>query len=302
MIRDNGVQRMKCEISNGILSAEFNTFGGELTSVRRSGLEYLWQGDRAYWGGQAPVLFPIVGGLRNKQAITASNRICRMERHGIARKREFALKNRGESFISFVLRSDPETKERYPYEFELEILYTLEGERLTTRYTVANTDCAVLPFQIGGHPAFRCPLKEEERFEDYVVEFEFPETADCPSPDPSTGLVDLNRRRSVLKKESVLRLNHRLFEKDALIFDTLRSRRVRLYHPETGYGIRMEFGDFNYFLLWSSSNGGPFVALEPWSGLATCTDEGDILEKKRGVILLSSGQKRSFQYTIELLG
>ncbi|WP_442861482.1 aldose 1-epimerase family protein [Caproiciproducens sp. NJN-50] len=293
---------MKYGISDGVLSAEFNSFGGELTSIRRSGVEYLWQGDKTYWGGQAPVLFPIVGSLRGKRAVTASGKICRMERHGIARKREFTLKEESSRFISFVLHSDSKTKERYPFEFELEIQYILDGESLTTRYIITNADGDVLPFQIGGHPAFRCPLKKGERFEDYVVEFEFPETADCPSPDPSTGLVDLSRRRSILKNKSVLRLDHRLFEQDALIFDTLRSREVCLRHPETGCGVRMEFGDFDYFLLWSSANGGPFLALEPWSGLAACSGEGDVFEQKRGVILLPPGQKKSFQYTIELFG
>jgi galactose mutarotase-like enzyme len=293
---------MEYTITNGILTAKFRTFGGELTSVRRAGLEYLWQGDQTYWGGQAPVLFPIVGSLRNQQAVTESGKICRMERHGIARKMEFAFKEQSEHSVSFLLHSNSETKERYPYEFILEIQYTLDGDSLTTRYTVSNEDREVLPFQIGGHPAFRCPLEEGERFYDYVLNFEFPEMADCPSPDPSTGLVHLERRRSVLKNESVLRLDHRLFENDALIFDSLRSRTVKLYHPVTGRGVRMEFHDFNYFLLWSSANGGPFVALEPWSGLATCSDEGDVLEKKRGVILLPPGQKKSFHYTIELLG
>jgi len=293
---------MEYKITNGMITAKFRTFGGELTSVCRSGLEYLWQGDRAYWGGQAPVLFPIVGSLRNQQAVTASGKICRMERHGIARKREFTLNKESNQSISFVLHSDSETKKRYPFEFELEVQYRLDGKSLTTRYTITNADREVLPFQIGGHPAFRCPLKEGERFEDYVVEFEFPETADCPSPNPSTGLVNLEQRRSILKNESVLSLSHRLFENDALIFDSLRSKEVCLRHSKTGCGVRMKFEDFDYFLLWSSSNGGPFVALEPWSGLAACNDESNLFDLKRGVTLLPPGEKKSFQYTIELLG
>ncbi|MVB12995.1 Protein LacX, plasmid [Caprobacter fermentans] len=293
---------MKDTISNQNITADFNTFGGELISLRCSDLEYLWQGDKTYWGGQAPVLFPIVGCLRNKQAVTASRRICRMERHGVARKREFVLKDKSEDSITFALRSDLETKERFPYDFELEIQYFLLGKSLTTRYTVCNPGNSDLPFQIGGHPGFRCPLTAGELFEDYIVEFEYPETADCPSPDSQTGLVDLCRRRAILKNESVLKLNHHLFENDALIFDSLRSDAVKLFCPKTGRGIQMEFHDFKYFLIWSSSNGGPFVALEPWSGLPTCADEGDSFEKKRGMTLLPPGQSKSFHYTIEIIG
>lgn len=291
---------MNYKISNQTVTAEFHTLGGELTSIRYKGLEYLWQGDKTYWGGQAPVLFPIVGSLRDKRA-TAGGKICRMERHGVARRKEFVLKENNDRSISFVLHSDSETKERYPFDFELEIQYTLVENRLETSYTVYNPGDETLPFQIGGHPAFRCPIGGNESFEEYLVEFERSETAQCPQLDPA-GLVDLSRRKTILDHTSKLPLTHQMFESDALIFDNLQSRKVRMYHPVSGLGVEMEFRDFNYFLVWSSANGGPFVALEPWTGLSTCSDEKDVLEEKRGVILLPPNQKKTFQYTIVLLG
>lgn len=223
-----------------------------------------------------------------------------MNRHGIARKREFALKSLERDSISFQFCSDLETKGQYPFDFTLELHYQMRESSLLIQYTVSNPGREILPFQIGGHPGFRCPIGGKEKFEDYHLKFEFPETATCPMLNPETGLVELEKRREILKNESVLQMSHELFTEDALIFDALRSRKVCLCNPKTGRGVRIHFKDFDYFLVWSSANGGPFVALEPWTGLATCSDESDVFENKRGIVLLQPGQAQSFRFTIDL--
>ncbi|HEX2986518.1 MAG TPA: aldose 1-epimerase family protein [Caproiciproducens sp.] len=293
---------MKYSLTNRDLKVEFDTFGGQITSIRdENGVEYLWQADARYWGGQAPVLFPIVGSLRNKKAVVGKSKTCCMERHGVVRKLEFSMTEQTENSVTFTICSDDRTKERFPYDFRLDIKYILSGRKLTTQYTVTNPSDEVLPFQIGGHPAFNCPINENESFEDYVVEFEHEETADCPAPVPATGLLDVENRTRVLDHSAVLKLNHGLFKVDALIFDRLKSRKARLYNPKTGYGVAMDFSDFKNLLVWSSSNGGPFVALEPWSGLSTCSDEDDIFEHKRGVFLLAGGQDKTLAFTVTVL-
>lgn len=292
---------MDYTLSNGELTVKFKSFGGELTSVcDKNGVEYLWQADKTYWGGQAPVLFPIVGSLRNKKAIIGGDKVCCMERHGVARKKEFMIEKQTDSSITFVLCSDEETKQRYPYDFKLLIEYILNGRTVTTKYTVENPNREVLPFQIGGHPAFNCPILSGEKFEDYIVEFEYPETVSCPMLD-AAGLVDTSHRVSMLNNEKSIRMRHDLFKEDALILDTLKSRMAKLYHPKTGRGIQMDFADMDYLLIWSSANGGPFVALEPWSGISTCNDESDIFEEKRGVHLLEPGKSESLSFDITVL-
>jgi Galactose mutarotase and related enzymes len=289
-------------LSNDDLTVKFRSFGGEMTSVRdRAGTEYLWQGDPAYWGGQAPVLFPIVGSLRNKTAIVGGNKTCHMERHGVARKKQFTLEGITEDSIAFSLSSDEETRQRFPYDFQLTIRYRLSGKTVTTEYTVRNPNGEALPFQIGGHPGFNCLLADGEHFEDYVVEFEQEETADCPQLEPDSGLLDRNRRIRMLDHQKAIRMDHNLFRTDALIFDQLKSRRAKLYNPQTGRGIRMDFTGLDYFLVWSSANGGPFVALEPWSGLSTATDESDIFEEKCGVRLLAPGAQETLSFDVTVL-
>ena len=43
--------------------------GAELMSIEDilTGKQYLWHGDAAYWGRRSPVLFPIVGSLKDKE-------------------------------------------------------------------------------------------------------------------------------------------------------------------------------------------------------------------------------------------
>jgi len=293
---------MKYTLKNEQVTAEFDTFGGQLTSVKDSaGIEYIWQGDKTYWGGQAPVLFPIVGGLRDKKATIGGDKTCCMERHGVVRKLEFEMAELTKNSIFFAICSNDETIERYPYDFKLVIQYTLEGKNVTTNYTVVNQNDTVMPFQIGGHPGFNCPLLKEEHFEDYVVEFEHAETADCPTPVPSTGLVDVAQRTRMLDHSNTIKMDHNLFRIDAIIFDQLKSRKAKLFNTKTGHGVQISFADFDNLLVWSTANDGPFVALEPWSGLSTCSDEDDTFEKKRGVTQLPAGQSHSVSFTITIL-
>ncbi|HEX3040281.1 MAG TPA: aldose 1-epimerase family protein [Caproiciproducens sp.] len=292
---------MKYTLKNEDLTVQFNTFGGELTSIKdEKGTEYLWQGDKKYWGGQAPVLFPIVGSLRDKKATIGSDKTCFMERHGVARKMEFDMTEKTDDFITFTLCSDEETRRRYPYDFQLNIRYLLSGKNIINEYTVINKTDEAMPFQIGGHPGFNCPIGERETFQDYEVEFEQEETADCPALT-SEGLVDVSKRTRILDGSKTLKMNHSLFKTDALIFEGLKSRSAKLFNPKTGYGIQVSFADFENLLLWSSANDGPFVALEPWNGLATCSDEGDVFEQKRGVRTLQSGESGTFSFTITVL-
>ncbi len=293
---------MQYILENSAISVKFDTKGGGIVSIKDTdGLEYLWQGDAAFWSGQAPVMFPICGSLRNKKATVGGNLTCTMDRHGLVRKLEFTYIKQTEASITFSIRSNEELQTQFPYDFELQITYTLKERTITTSYEVFNHDSISMPFFIGGHPGFNCPLLPGEDFEDYVVEFEKPETAFCPESIPATGLINVDNRLCVLNEEAVLPLKHSYFSVDALIFDCLKSRSAKLYHPSTKKGVKIDFADFNYFIIWSSSNNGPFVALEPWSGISTCNDESDLFEEKRGVKILSPNQSCVHQFHITIL-
>ena len=145
-------------------------------------------------------------------------------------------------------------------------------------------------FFIGGHPGFNCPLFEGEDYTDYYLEFEKMESCSIPKSFPETGLLDLYDRTDFLKNQQELQLSHELFSKDLITLDQLESRRVSLHSRKHDKGIQLDFQDFPYLVLWSTTNKGPFIALEPWSGLSTSLEESDYLEDKKNVSFVEHGQ------------
>lgn len=272
--------------------------GAMLHSLKKDSVEYLWQGDKKYWGGQAPVCFPIAGVLRNSKAL-AFGRECSMSRHGIARINPFEIKEQGSNYVCFIQNSSEQTKKAFPFDYSLEIRYTVLKNTVTTRYTVRNTGSEKLPFVIGGHPAFNCPLEEGERFEDYSVRFSQPLGQKCLRPDVETGMIDISKRYGVLDSPDKINMDHSLFELDAMVFDGIKPKTAVL--SAGGRGVRLDYEDFENLLIWSSSNGGSFVALEPWTGISACSDEDDIFEHKRGVTVLEPDCEASFCFKITLI-
>ena len=155
---------------------------------------------------------------------------------------------------------------------------------------------------IGGHPAFACPLDEGEEYSDYQIDFEKDEDESTPTPVPDTGLIDQEHRIPSQVSDRTVALSHELFSKYEIIFDRLNSRQVTLHRKgDNNKGLRITFRDFPYLILWSSKNGGPFIAIEPWAGLSTCSDEDDVFEHKRNCMTLEPGMTRSFSFEIEIL-
>lgn len=273
--------------------------GAMLHSLVKDDIEYLWQGDKSYWGGQAPVCFPIVGVLKNGAA-KAFGKECSMARHGVARINPFEIKEQGANFVTFVQISTEETKKQFPFDYRLEIKYTLNGDTVTTEYTVLNIGDSSLPFAIGGHPAFNCPLCDDEAFEDYSVKFDKVLTKKCLRPDVHTGLVDTSKRFDVLENTDEIKMSHSLFVDDAMVFDDMQSK-CAVLAGKNGRGVKIEYQDFSNVLVWSSANGGPFVALEPWTGISTCLDEDEVFENKRGIIVLEPNEQASYKFKITLI-
>ena len=293
---------MKKSLQNEFLKIDVASLGGALSSIQdRDGLEYLWQGDKKYWSGQAPVLFPICGSLRNNQAVIGGDKKASMPRHGIVRKREFALEKAGDKEIVYSIEANEELLAQYPYDFKLSIGYALSGKSIVITYTVANCSDEVMPFFLGAHPAFNCPLTNDTAYEDYYVEFEQEENCTSATPLPDSGLVDRHTRQPFLENSKRLPLDYKYFAEEAIVLDELKSRKARLRTDKHDKGIEIDFSDFNNLLLWSTANKSPFIALEPWSGLSTCTDESDVFEEKANVTLLPPKSSKQYRLVISIL-
>lgn len=289
---------MAVKISSAAVTVVCLQEGAMLHSLVKDDVEYLWQGDKEHWGGQAPVCFPIVGVLKGGKA-NAFGKPCEMKRHGVARINPFEIKEQGPNSVCFVQKSSEKTKKEFPFDYLLQIKYTVLGNSVTTEYTVKNTGNCKLPFQIGGHPAFNCPLESGERFEDYSVKFDKVLNHPCLRPDIHSGIIDISKRYDVIKNSNEIKMDHSLFVDDAMVFDGIKSKSATL--SAGGRGVQIDYQDFDNLLIWSSANGGDFLALEPWTGISTCSDESDAFENKRGITVLEPGEEASFKFKITLI-
>lgn len=284
---------MTTTISNSVVSVTINHKGAELISFKRtdSDREYIWEGNPDFWGKHSPILFPIVGTLKNN-SYTYKNNTYELARHGFARDMDFNLVSRKESEAVFLLSSNVITKEKYPFEFELLIIYSLHNSELIISYKVINKDADAMPFSIGGHPAFALT----KNFEEYSLEFETDEN--LISYQLENDLLS-EKTKQIDLIENRLPLTYSLFENDALIFKELKSKQIRVL--ESGIPIlNFNFNDFPNFGIWTKINA-PFICLEPWIGYSdVLSTTGNIVEKE-GIQIIESNSSKEFNFTIEIL-
>lgn len=288
------------EIKDKSFTARIDSRGAQLVSLQGAGgQEYLWTGDQKYWGEHAPVLFPIVGALREGRTMV-DGKWYEMGRHGFAKRSEFTLKERGEDWVALSLSDNEETRAVYPFGFTLTVTYRLAAGGIETRFTVENTGDRELPYAVGGHPGFNLPVDEEAEFEDYAIVFPEEERQACPVIDLETGLIDGEKKGFTFEGKEIP-LQHSLFYQDALVFEGLKSRSVRIVNKKSGRGIEMDFSGFPMLGIWSAVNDGPYVCLEPWTGCATLTTEGDKLREKKGMTRLAPGERKENSFTVRVL-
>ena len=292
---------MNYTLDNGELSIGLTTAGGSFTSIKAQGREYLWQGDPAVWSGQAPICFPICGGLRDGRAMTSSGHEVKLARHGFARKQEWELVEQTDTMIALKLESSSraELLEQYPFPFKIVTRYSLEGKRVHVTYEITNEGTEDMPFFVGGHPAFACPLDEGESYSDYKLRFEAEEAAKLCTAVPSTGLIDVENRSANPMQGCDLPLTHELFDFAETIFDVLNSHVVDYVKKDEEKGLRLTFSDMPYLIVWGKPEG-DFVAVEPWGGLSTCSDEDDVFEHKRGCLVAKPGETIARGFSIEI--
>jgi len=279
-------------LSNGTISAQINTLGAELCSLKsNSNREYIWEGNPAFWGKHSPVLFPIVGTLKN-------NTFCQngieyvLSRHGFAREMEFQLVTTTENSAIFSIQSNLETLQKYPFEFELQIQYTLIGTTLELAYTVINKDKIAIPFSIGAHPAFALP----SNFEEYTLAFDKTEPLEYTLLE--NDLVS-KQTEKIKTNTNKVPLTYELFKRDALIFKQLKSTALTIIEKENPI-LKVRFDDFPNLGIWTKMDA-PFICIEPWFGYSDTTESNGNLFEKEGIIVLKTGDTFQAKFSIEIL-
>lgn len=275
-------------LENDLLKISINEIGAELRSLihKSENFEYLWSADPAVWPRVSPVLFPIVGRLKddtyfyNDQAYTLSQ-------HGFARNMMFDVIHQTNTDAHFELKANDETKKNFPFDFTLRLKYSLQEKNVSLQYEVINTSSDVMYFSIGMHPGFKVPLFENEQYEDYYIECNEIEQA---SRYLIAGGLISNIQEKVFDKTKTLALHRDLFDRDALVFKNLASSEVSIKSKNHKHGLTLEAKEFPYYGIWAQPKA-EFVCLEPWCGIADSVNSDQQLINKEGIMKLASAEK-----------
>lgn len=287
------------EISNGTITVAVDSRGAEMKSLRRIdiGKEYMWSGNPEYWGKVSPLLFPLVGTLKNNE-YHFNGRSYAMGRHGFARDKEFRLVSQKADEIWFALEADEETKKCYPFDFRLEAGYRLEGMGVKVFWRVENLSRERMYFSIGGHPAFRCPPegRGEDRDSCYLG-FEGKESICCTRLDGS-GLVS-KQKVAYETEDGLLAITEDLFREDAMIMEDGQIHSVSLMTSDKKPYVTVEFA-MPVVAVWTpAGKNAPFICIEPWYGTSDAADFAGTLEERKWGRCLEPEQRFEAGYLIK---
>lgn len=278
-------------IENDYLKVGVLQKGAELRSVvnKQDRYEWMWQADGNYWAKSSPILFPVVGALKEERLIYGGESYS-IPRHGFARDNDFDLVEKTETSVVLAFESNETTRNCFPFDFSLRVRYELKENRLEVGYTVFNPNSDELYFSLGAHPAFNCAYS--------VV------GTCCCLEFPADDIVDryylhnnlLSKTSDSVKLEGHwLFLNKDTFKADAWIFKHLNSNSVHLKSNDRE--LTFSFEGFPYFGIWSAP-GGDFICLEPWQGLPDHADHNLLFPEKEGIVKLDKEKTWEAKWSI----
>lgn len=282
-------------ISNDKLSVKISEKGAELQSIQCNGFEYLWQADPAFWPRHSPVLFPFIGELKDGKYIFQDVEY-KMPRHGFARDKVFSTEQKSDASAIFALHSATESLNIYPFGFIFKVVYSLDASRLSCTYVVENSDDKTIYFSVGGHPAFKVPLRDTLQYTDYRLKFDNDDVLEkYVLHNGLTG--DDTEIITLYNKE--LQLHPSLFYADAIVLKHIGSRQIDLVTGKDSHGLRFTFDGFPFFGIWAAKDA-PFVCLEPWCGIAGNSRHDYQLIHKEGINQLAAGESWRRTWSVEI--
>ncbi|EDS76964.1 aldose 1-epimerase [Clostridium botulinum C str. Eklund] len=282
-------------IENKFLRVAVKTHGAELCSLKslRSNKEYIWQADEKYWNKHAPILFPIIGFLKDNE-YEYNNKIYNLNKHGFARNLDFKLVNKEKEKLVYLLEYNEDTLKKYPFKFQLYVDYILENNKLKIVYEVVNKDNKEIYFSIGGHPAFNCDIESKRQY----IKFEKEENLNTYILNLETGLLEHDKNR-ILQNKNVLPLDYELFHQDTLVFERINSDSLYIMDSHAKENLKITIKKFPYLTLWSPK--APFLCIEPWYGVPDFIDSKNKIKDKIGIEKLEVEKIFKCNYDLEII-
>lgn len=275
-------------IGNEKFTLRADSKGAEMCGFAADGYEYIWQGNDV-WGGHSPLLFPVVGKLRD-DAYELNGVRYTMAKHGFAKNSEFELEQNTGDEMTFLLTDSEATRAGYPYAFELRVCFRLTEKGFVIEHRVKNTNASEMYFSIGAHPGFRCEMGDVLVMDEAETAGAFQFNADFLR-DPNLLPVFDNSREIVITPE--------LFAKDALVFDGLKSRGMTLRRAN-GKHVHVDFGGAPCLGLWAKP-GQKYVCIEPWYGIDDIAGADPDFTRKERICRIGAGDEFVFPVTVTLL-
>jgi galactose mutarotase-like enzyme len=285
-------------LTNGLWGARIAEMGAELKSLMNlsTGQEYMWNGDPAWWNGSAPVLFPVIGGLKAGE-YRHEGKSYKLPSHGFARGSEFAVTHTGGDSAELALLSSAKTREGYPFEFLLAVSFQLERAGITVRYSVTNTGIARMYFSIGSHPAFVVPFAGGV-LENYYVLFEQEENLERWFF--KDGMVTAGKTEEVFENSRALSLSRTMFDQGIMIFKHPVSREFTIANSRNSHAITVATDGVPYVGIWSKP-GAPFLCIEPWHGIPDMSDTSGNIVDKEGILSLEPRAAFRTGYRVQIV-
>ena len=269
-------------IKNDEVCVAVDEHASEIHSFKdnQTGLEYMWQGDPAFWSGRNPTLFPMVGSTWDK-ILHIDGKEYKTGNHGFCRRSDFTCVEHTDSEIVMELKDSEMTRSEHPFAFTMRVRYELSGRKLTITYTIKNENDRVMPFNFGLHPAFNCPVEPDKSFDDYHIEFSNHETFEWLNTK-----VD-NSKELALDKEALAA---------TIIITDPASSYASL--TDGNHGVRVSCTGYKWLAFWSPN--APFVCIEPWHSHTDFTEVKVPFEEREGTQFLEAGKTFTTAYSIEV--
>ena len=273
------------KIDNKVLSLTVCEKGGEMSSLTYKGYDVLYKGDKEYWSGKNPTLFPIIGSPNSKEYVLDGVKYP-IKNHGLIRYADLKCVCDDGEKITMRLHSDEETLKQYPFEFNYEISYRLDNNKVLIDYEIRNESIKIMPFTFGLHPGFNVRNFEE-------MSLVFPEDEDGTLVDMMNGKIEkikLGEYKNFI--EDVTRL-------ETVVLAGLKSKYVILKMKE--YSVKVDMSSFKYLGLWTKNEKCDYMCIEPWLSINDIAHAENPFDDKYELEHLNPGETFKIGYYFEII-
>ncbi|MFA7118457.1 MAG: hypothetical protein WC159_06740 [Sphaerochaetaceae bacterium] len=280
-------------LENKQLTLQLSEHGAEAHSLKnkKSGIEYIWNGDPSFWFRHAPILFPLSGPTRDNKIVVEGKEYS-LPNNGFARDSEFKVNKVEDDKASFTLEESEETLRMYPFGFVLTVEYMLTASGFVLRSTIESKQDG-MHFVYAWHPALNLDINKGADFDSYSITFSEKEHQDRDCMQNKVFVTTKNGfigNRLFLKRTDT--------DKGPIILHNVKSRTVRFSSSKGEHGALLDMGELHTLVCWSpEGKNAPFVCVEPMFSFGDSTRDLNI-EKMSGTLCLNKGEKKTFTNSI----